>query len=336
MGLRIAVVATAAWLLFLSGCAPAEGESADDAGRESVAEPTEVPQEQSREEIQYPTASYVEMLALFDSLGYTPEAWQAGIREVPRIYLTGMPERWRSQTVSEITVDLKKRLFFRGLAPLVLRSNELILRDRERLSRGREALASGEVSAEESAWLRRLAERYGVGGEGGAEPSGAVLDTLWRRVDVIPPSLALAQGAEESGWGTSRFAAQGNALFGQWTWGEHAMRPENQREGLGDYGVAAFETPLESVLSYMHNLNIHPAYSDLRRIRAQARADGREPTGYEMAAGLSRYSERGEEYVESLRTIMRVNQLAPADDAFLGSGPSIFLVAPDEVEPGSP
>jgi uncharacterized FlgJ-related protein len=279
---------------------------------------------------------YQEMLELFDSLGYTPEAWQAGIREVPRVYLTAVGDRWRSQTVSEITVDLKKRLFFRGLAPLVLRSNELILRDRERLARGRDALSTGELSAEESEWLQHLAERYGIGGEGGADPSPEVLETLWRRVDVIPPSLALAQGAEESGWATSRFAAQGNALFGQWTWGEHAMRPENQREGLGDYGVAAFETPLESVLSYMHNLNTHPAYEDLREIRAQARVEGRDPTGFEMSAGLSRYSERGEEYVESLRTIMRVNQLAPADDAFLGSGPSIFLVDPDEVEPGSP
>lgn len=316
-------------LLLLLGCAPVGGEPSDGSDPD--------PGERAREEIRYPTEGYEDMLELFDSLDYTPEAWQAGIREVPRVYLTGIGDRWRSQTVAEITVDLKKRLFFRGLAPLVLRSNELILRDRERLARGREALTDGDLDADEAAWLRRLAERYGVGGEGGAEPTAAVLDTLWRRVDVIPPSLALAQAAEESGWATSRFAAQGNALFGQWTWGEHAMRPENQREGLGDYGVAAFETPLESVLSYMHNLNTHPAYGDLRRIRAQARAEGRDPTGFEVAAGLSRYSERGEEYVESLRTIMRVNQLAPADDAYLGSGPSILLVAPEEVEdPGPP
>ncbi len=320
-----------ALLVLVLSCAPAgaeSGEGTPEEGESHVASSSS--QEGSPDDIRYPIEGYQDMLVLFDSLGYTPEAWQAGIREVPRVYLTGIGDRWRSQTVSEITVELKKRLFFRGLAPLVLRSNELILQDRERLARVREALAGGDLSPESAAWLTGLGEHYGVGDGTGASPTPEVLEQLWLRVDVIPPSLALAQGAEESGWATSRFAGQGNALFGQWTWGEHAMRPENQREGMGDYGVAAFETPLESVRAYMHNLNTHGAYEELRAIRTTAREAGAEPTGFDMSAGLSRYSERGEDYVASLRTIMRVNQLGPADDAYLGPRPAILLVAVEE------
>lgn len=311
-------------------CVPAGAETGEGNREEGVPVASSDPQERSPEDIQYPIEGYQDMLALFDSLGYTPEAWQAGIREIPRVYLTAIGDRWRSQTVSEITVELKKRLFFRGLAPLVLRSNELILQDRERLARAREALAGGDLSREEADWLTELAERYGLGDGTGAPATPEALEELWLRVDVIPPSLALAQGAEESGWATSRFAGQGNALFGQWTWGEHAMRPQNQREGMGDYGVAAFGTPQESVASYMLNLNTHAAYEELRGIRARARGEGREPTGHEMSAGLSRYSERGEDYVASLRAIMRVNQLGPADDAYLGPRPAIYLVAVEE------
>ncbi len=153
---------------------------------------------------------------------------------------------------------------------------------------------------------------------------------LWSRVDIIPASLALSQGAEESGWGTSRFAAQGNALFGQWTWGDHAMKPEQQRTKLGNYGVAAFESPQESVISYMLNLNSHRAYGDLRARRAAARARGEKPTGRDVARGLTKYSERGEAYVESLHSIMNANQLDATDEAYLSEGPPIYLVPTGE------
>lgn len=104
------------------------------------------------------------------------------------------------------------------------------------------------------------------------------------------------------------------------------MRPEQQRRELGDYGLASFETPLESVLAYMHNLNTHPAYADLRKRRAERRAAGEPLRGDDLAEGLTRYSERGSEYVTSLRTIMRVNGLAAADDAFLTDQAPVFLV----------
>ena len=152
------------------------------------------------------------------------------------------------------------------------------------------------------------------------------LAELRKRVDIVPLSLALSQTAEESGWGTSRFAVEGNALFGQWTWGG-GMKPKEQRTRTrGDHGVAAFESPLESVTSYMLNLNTHHTYESLRDRRAELRANNQPVTGNELAGTLTRYSERGGAYVDTLRSIMRVNNLAPADGAYLTAEPPIILV----------
>ena len=149
---------------------------------------------------------------------------------------------------------------------------------------------------------------------------------LLTRVDIVPTSLALAQAAEESGWGTSRFAAEGNAVYGQWTWGEKAIVPEKQRKEMGNYGIASFETLQESVCAYMINLNTHNAYADLRIKRASMRKKGEKITGYELAGQLTKYSERGEEYVTGLRSLMDYNQLKPTDDAYLSDNPPIYLI----------
>jgi Bax protein len=151
-------------------------------------------------------------------------------------------------------------------------------------------------------------------------------DGLPIRVDTIPPSLALAQVAEESGWGTWRFAAEGNALFGKWTWGGKGMTPSQQRSETGDYRLAAYETPLESVIAYMVNLNSNDAYRELRARRAELRRRGTKVTGWELASTLARYSERGAAYVESLHALMKTNTLGPADDAVLAEGPTILLI----------
>ncbi len=177
--------------------------------------------------------SYKDVLELFGKLNYTPESWQTGIREVPRAYLVIIGDRWGSSTTKEITVLNKKQLFFRGIAPLILNSNELILKDRSRLERIRSSLlAQDSIPETDHTWILKLADLYKIKStdEG---LTATELDELWLRVDVVPPSLALAQAAEESGWGTSRFAAQGNAVYGQWTWGKNAIKPEQQREGVG-------------------------------------------------------------------------------------------------------
>ncbi|MGK2907996.1 MAG: glucosaminidase domain-containing protein [Desulfuromonadales bacterium] len=158
----------------------------------------------------------------------------------------------------------------------------------------------------------------------------ALQDILLRRVDTVPPSLVLAQAAEESGWGTSRFAVEGNALFGMWTWGEEGITPVKQRSGLGNYKIASYKTPLQSVIAYMHNLNTHQAYKKLRSRRAELRNAGSKVTGWDLASTLTKYSERGQAYVDSLRSMIKGNKLQSADDAFLGDGPTILLIPVEE------
>jgi Bax protein len=267
--------------------------------------------------------NYQEALELFQELNYTPEAWAAGIRDVPRAYVTTITEDWRARKVKQMTVTMKKQLFFRLLAPLALRANELINAERNRLTA---IIASARPTPEDTAWLQRLAIRYGVIKSTDQPIMQNERDELLRRVDIIPVSLVLAQGAIESGWAESSFAARGNALFGQWTWGEFAMVPEKQRKELGNYGIESFETPLLSVISYLRNLNSHRAYRDLRARRATARERGEEPTGKDIALGLSNYSELGEEYIKSLHSIMRVNSLDATDKTTLRGGPVIYLI----------
>lgn len=270
--------------------------------------------------------SYKDVLELYQNLNYTPEAWQAGIREIPRVYLTTIGDRWGKTTTKEIDVLLKKQLFFRGLAPLILHSNELIMMDRKRLEEIR-ANMQGNQSVDEMdrIWIRKLAQLYKVKSNDD-QVTSSMLDELWKKVDIVPPSLALGQAAEESGWGTSRFAASGNAIYGQWTWGKNAMVPEQQRKELGNYGIAAFESLQESVSSYMLNLNTHNAYADLRNKRAELRENGQKITGSVLAEQLTRYSERGEDYVKGLKSLMDYNRLGPADDAYLTDEPPVYLV----------
>jgi len=270
--------------------------------------------------------NYKDILALFEKLNYTPEVWQSGIREIPRVYLPLIGEKWGAGRSNELTVENKKRLFFRTTAPLVLRANELILVDRNRLSDIRSSYKkNAAISEKDQSWILKLAKVYKVEVKDG-QVTSAFMDTLWQKVDIVPVSLALAQAAEESGWGTSRFAAKGNAVYGQWTWGSNAITPEKQRKELGNYGIASFETLQQSISAYMLNLNTHNAYASLRDKRAQLREKSEKITGHILAGQLTKYSERGEEYVKSLRSLMEYNQLGPTDDAYLSKDAPIYLV----------
>jgi uncharacterized FlgJ-related protein len=263
--------------------------------------------------------SYKDLIPLFEKLGYTEEAWDSGLRDVNRVYITNMPSRWRGKYSKEVQVRVKKEIFFRLLAPLILRSNELIMQDRERLK----SFIDGADA--DAGWVSALALRYRVIDSPESEVGHEQLKELINRVDMIPPSLAMAQTAEESGWGTSRFADQGNAMFGQWAWGDKAIKPEQQRAGKGNYGIAVFDSPQESVSGYMMNINTHRAYAPLREKRAQIRSKGQEPTGVELAPTLLNYSERGQHYVDTLNSIMSYNKLGEIDEAHL-VGPVILLV----------
>ena len=264
---------------------------------------------------------YHSILALFSELDYTPETWLEGDRSVPRIYLAEIPKRWGSKTSKEVTVQLKKQLFFRLLGPLVLRSNELILQDREALVVLNQ---TSEIIPQQQEWLTQLANQYGVSVEVN-DPQAAIAPLL-ERVDALPASLILAQAAEESGWGTSRFAFAGNALFGQWTWSGPGITPKEQRSGKGDYKIAAFESPLQSVRAHALNLNTHHAYQEFRDLRARYRAQGDTLSGIDAANTLTHYSERGTDYVKTLHSIIRYNKLQPADKAQLSDMQALVIL----------
>ena len=136
-------------------------------------------------------------------------------------------------------------------------------------------------------------------------------------MDIIPPALALAQAAEESGWGTSRFVIEGNALFGQWTVeGDRGIVPA-RRDADRSHKIKAFETLLDAVRAYARNLNTHRAYRKLRTQRQRMRLDGTPIRGRRLIETLTSYSERGVDYVKDLRAIMTVNKLDGLDAAKL-------------------
>ena len=259
----------------------------------------------------------------FAAAHYTLDDWNAGERTVPRYYLARVPSRWRHDVAPGLPVHLKKRYFFFAYAPLVLECNEdiALLRDRLVGLHGADAL-----SPADGAWLRDLAATYRLDVAPDADLGPDLTSQLLRRVDIVPASLALAQAAVESGWSTSRFADLGNALFGQWTWGDDGITPEQQRDHLGDYRIKAFATPEQSIAAYMHNLNTHPGYADFRERRHRLRADGKRLSGRELAPGLTAYSELGQEYVETLLSVIRVNHLPAADDAYLRDMKPVMLV----------
>jgi Bax protein len=274
-----------------------------------------------------PCRDYKDVFALFDRLGYTQKAWQAGIREVPRVYLEDIPERWREKGSKAMPVADKKRLFFRLIAPIVLRINELIAADRARAKVITERLSLGQgVSPEDQAWLVELAVRYKLIGSPDDRLDSDQYPELLLRVDIVPASLSLAQAASESGWGTSRFASEGNSLFGQWSWGK-GLKPTDQRaEDLGDHRVAAFGSTGEAAYAYALNLNTQGAYRDFRLKRSELRRRNLLVSGEVLVETLIRYSERGQAYVEDLKRIIRQNRLADADDAYLRDMPVIRIV----------
>ena len=251
----------------------------------------------------------------------------------PNAILTGISGRWR-ENAQKMPVPEKKEIFYRFILPLIMHANTMVLERRARLKRMSLALASGaDPQPADLAWLRQSAVLLRILDEEAATALGdspaelqEVIGTALYRLDVIPAGLVLGQAAYESGYGTSRFAAEGNALFGQWTYGGKGMVPGQQRKNLGDHRIAAFEWPFDSVRGYFINLSSHPAYEDLRRLRAELKAAGKPATSLALADGLIRYSERGQAYVDTLKGIIRVNKLDVADDAVFRDEPMRFVV----------
>ncbi len=226
---------------------------------------------------------------------------------VPRYYVDQIPV----DILDMADIEDRKDIFISVVLPLILSTNEKILSQRERLLTVMAAQQAGEkLSKTDKVWLNNLADHYRE------EPGN--LDALLVKVDAVPVSLALAQAVEESGWGTSRFAREGNALFGQRVWSAGKGIVPKEREEGETYEVKAFSSLADSVDAYIHNLNAHPAYELFRSERERRKADaGNELTGYKLTETLLTYSERGEEYVEALKALIQTNRFDQFENARL-------------------
>ena len=134
-------------------------------------------------------------------------------------------------------------------------------------------------------------------------------------MDIIPASLAIAQAAKESGWGTSRFALEGNAMFGQWTYGKDGIKPKDS--GSKDHKVLKFPMLRSSVMAYQRNLNTHKAYREFRKNRAILRANNKKISGLDLVIYLKNYAATGKEYVKTLTSIISQNKLTDFDNSIL-------------------
>ena len=251
---------------------------------------------------------------------------------VPHTMIVAISERWQ-KNAPKLPVATKKEIFYRFMLPLVMHANTMVLDRRDRLQQLKTTIVNGkELSAEDDAWLRgiavilRIANREEVSKMKVSIEFRKVIDQALYKLDVIPAGLALGQAAYESGYGTSRFAVKGNALFGQWTFGGEGLIPDQQRKQLGDHRIASFEWPFDSVRGYFINLSSHPAYEEFRRLRAKLKATGKPLSSIALADGLKNYSERGQAYVDSLKGIIRVNHLNIADDAVFRDEPIRFVI----------
>lgn len=200
----------------------------------------------------------------------------------------------------------KKQAFFGFLAPIVQVENARIEARRDRLIAIQAKWQQRQVLTDEDREaLEAIAKNYKVSL---SEDIAQSLALLLRRVDIVPEALVLVQAANESGWGTSRFAREGLNLFGQWCFTEGCgLVPDSRVEGM-THEVQRFRSINAAVRSYLQNINTHPAYQELRRIRAEYRQQGADIRALDLTAGLLSYSERGEEYIDELNAMIRVNR----------------------------
>jgi Bax protein len=252
---------------------------------------------------------------------------------VPRLFVIGVNPAWKEKS-EQLPVADKKEIFFSAMVPLIMHANEMVMLRREGLYRMQEMLKKGIAIPEGD--LQQLRDGLLLLRVADADTAAAItqsseelpryLEEMLHKADIIPVGIALGQAAYESGYATSRFAAEGNALFGQWTYGGKGLVPEQQRKSLGDHRIASFEWPFDSVRGYFLNLMSHPAYEDFRKLRAKLRAEGKPLSSMALADGLIKYSERGQEYVDGLKGIITKNLLDVADDAVFRDGPTKYLV----------
>ena len=222
-------------------------------------------------------------------------------KKVKPIRLSLLPNEMKSIENS----GKRKNLFIKIILPLVLEENNRIIIDRKKLFT---ILNKNKNSKDEIKWLNKKFKQYGVVNKD--------LATLKVRMDIIPVSLAIAQAAKETGWGTSRFAIEGNALFGQWTWSGEGIKPAGA-DTNATYKVMKFNVLKASVRAYQRNLNTHSSYKKFRFIRAQLRDDNKKLDSLKLAEYLDNYAQTGTEYTKVLKQIIQQNQLKDFDEVKL-------------------
>ncbi len=201
-----------------------------------------------------------------------------------------------------VNTKKRKELFIQIVLPLILEENNKILLDRKKLFA---ILNKNNNSKSDNDWLNKKFKQYGV--------SKKDLPTLKRRMDIIPPSMAIAQAAKETGWGTSRFALEGNALFGQWTYTDKGIKPAAAEAGTS-HKVMMFNVLKSSVRAYTRNLNTHQSYKKMRYVRAIQRDNRSKLNSLELITYLDNYAATGKEYTVVLKKIIEQNNLTDFDD----------------------
>ena len=239
-------------------------------------------------------------LNLFDDLDYDLAGVRAG-QKVKPIYLMKLPKDLK--TLGD--TKKKRELFIKIVLPLILDENQKIMDDRKKLFK---ILAKNFNTVGEKVWLKRRFREYKIEDQD--------LSKLKIRMDIIPVSIALAQAANESGWGTSRFALEGNALFGQWTWSKKGISPAN-KDPDKTHKILQFQILKASVRAYKNNINTHSAYKEFREVRAQLRQDDKQIVGLDLTKYLKNYAAIGEKYVSILENIIERNSLTDFDKANL-------------------
>ena len=237
---------------------------------------------------------------LFEDLNYDLKGVRAG-QKVKPIYLTKLPKDIK--TLGD--TKKKRELFIRIILPLILNENEKITEDRKKLFK---ILGKNFNTIGERVWLKRRFKEYKIDDQD--------LAKLKMRMDIIPVSLAIAQAANESGWGTSRFALEGNALFGQWTWSKKGISPKN-KDPNQSHKILQFQILKASVRAYKNNLNTHNAYQEFREVRAQLRQEGKQIVGLDLTKYIKNYAAIGEKYVTIIEGIIKNNSLTDFDQANL-------------------
>jgi len=237
---------------------------------------------------------------LFEDLGYDLQGVRAG-KKVKPIYLTKLPKDLKSLGDTK----KKRELFIKIILPLILDENDKITEDRKKLFK---ILSKDFNTVGERVWLKRRFKEYKI--------EDKDLVKLKERMDIIPVSIALAQAANESGWGTSRFALEGNALFGQWTWSKKGISPADS-DADSTHKILQFQILKASVRAYKNNLNTHNAYRKFREARAKLRQENKKIIGLDLTKYLKNYASIGEKYVEILDDIIRRNSLTDFDKANL-------------------